>query len=257
MRTRFFLLLFPLLSTPLPVLAASQCDGTPVDSSLPDGQRADQLAKRAFACVKERKPVQSIALFSELISIEPNNFHAYLNRGSTYVRMGELDAGLKDYSHVIELEPDHFEGWYNRGSSRLVARQYDEAIFDLTEAIRLKPDLAYAYCNRGLGYLRKAEQEKARADFEKGLELRVDMPLCYAGLGDIKLADGKYQDAIEDLTRGINLKPTAEALAHRGTAYERLGESEKALRDYRSALSLSPGLKEAQTGTARLSKEQQ
>jgi tetratricopeptide (TPR) repeat protein len=158
MRTRFFLLLFPLLSTPLPVLAASQCDGTPVDSSLPDGQRADQLAKRAFACVKERKPVQSIALFSELISIEPNNFHAYLNRGSTYVRMGELDAGLKDYSHVIELEPDHFEGWYNRGSSRLVARQYDEAIFDLTEAIRLKPDLRLEW--RGQDGQEKAEQCK-------------------------------------------------------------------------------------------------
>jgi len=254
MRTRFFLLLFPLLSTPLPVLAAP-CDGAPVDSSLPSGQRADQLAKRAFACLKERKPLQSIALFSELIGIEPNNAQAYLNRGSTYVGMGQLDAGLKDYSHVIELEPGHFEGWYNRGASRLAARQYDEAILDLTETIRLKPDLAYAYCNRGLGYLRKAELEKARADFEKGLKLRLDMPLCYLGRGDIELADGKYRDAIEDLTRGINFKPTAEALAHRGTAYERLGESEEALRDYRSALSLSPRLKEAQTGIARLSKD--
>lgn len=253
MRKRFVLLLFLLLVTALPTHAAQpQCDGPPVDSSLPDRTRAEKLANRAFACLKEVKPLQSIALFSEFIGIQPDNAQAYLNRGSTYVRMGQFDAGLSDYSRVVELEPNRFEGWYNRGSARVAARQYDEAISDLTEAIRLKPDLGYAYCNRGLSYLRKDESERALADFEKGLALRVDMPLCYYGRGEIELSDGKYREAIEDLTRGINFKPTAEALAHRATAYERLGESDKALRDYQNALSLSPRFEAAQTGIARL-----
>ncbi|HZJ12529.1 MAG TPA: tetratricopeptide repeat protein [Methyloceanibacter sp.] len=252
MRTRFFLLL-PLLLMALPTHAAQpHCDGPPVDSSLPDKARAEKLANRAFACLKEAKPLQSIALFSEFIGVQPDNAQAHLNRGSTYVRMGQLDAGLSDYSRVIELEPTRFEGWYNRGSTRVASRQYDEAISDLTEAIRLKPDLAYAYCNRGLSYLRKSENEEALADFEKGLALRVDMPLCYYGRGEFELSDGKYREAIEDLTRGINFKPTAEALAHRATAYERLGESDKALRDYRQALSLRPRFEAAQTGIARL-----
>lgn len=253
MRKRIFLLLLPLLLTALPTHAAQpQCEGPPVDSSLPDKTRAEQLANRAFACIKEVKPLQSIALFSEFIGIQPDNAQAYLNRGSTYVRMGQFDAGLSDYSQVIALEPTRFEGWYNRGSARVAARQYDEAIPDLTEAIRLKPDLGYAYCNRGLSYLRKNEIEQALADFEKGLALRVDMPLCYYGRGELALSDGKYREAIEDLTRGINFKPTAQALTHRATAYERLGERDKALRDYRNALSLSPRFEAAQTGIARL-----
>lgn len=254
MRNRFCLLLLPFLSTPLPAIAAQpQCAGTLADPSLPDSARAEQLTKRAFACLKEKKPVQSIALLSELIGIQPDNAQAYLNRGSTYVRLGQFDAGVSDYDRVIGLEPSRFEGWYNRGSARVAARQYDAAISDLNETIRLKPDFARAYCNRGLALLRKGEQEEALADFEKGLELQVDMPLCYYGRGEVELSDGKYRDAIDDLTRGINFKPIAEALVHRATAYERLGESDKALRDYRSALSLQPRFKEAKAGITRLS----
>ncbi|WP_045364987.1 tetratricopeptide repeat protein [Methyloceanibacter caenitepidi] len=171
--------------------------------------------------------------------------------------MGELDAGLDDYGRVIELEPKQFEGWYNRGSAHIAARQYDDAISDLSEAIRLRPNVGYAYCNRGLSYLRKAERVKALADFEKGLSLWADMPLCYYGRGEIRLADGKYQEAIDDFTRGINSKPTAESLAQRATAYESIGEKKKALKDYRSALSLQPRLKTAAAGIARLTQNNQ
>ena len=252
MRKQFLLLL--LLSIPLPTLAASPpCDSLPVDSSLPDAMRAEQLGNRALSCLKQDKPLQSIALFSELIGVVPNNAQAYLNRGNLFVRMGQLDTGLEDYTRVIELEPTHFEGWYNRGSTRVAAGKYDEAISDLTEAIKMKPDLARAYCNRGLSFLRKDEPKEALADFEKGLSLQADMPLCYSGKGEIELSVGEYREAIDDLTRGINFKPTAEALAQRATAYERLSEDDKTLSDFRDALSLRPRLKEAQAGVKRLS----
>jgi len=253
MRKRFFSLILLVMTVPMPALATPQCDVGPVDSSLPDTRRVEELASRAFACLKAGKPIQSIALFSELIGVDPDHAQAYLNRGSTFVRMREFDAGLSDYTRVIELEPSRFEGWYNRGSTLIAANKYDKAVSDLTEAIRRNPDLGYACCNRGLSYLRKSEHEQALADFEKGLTLRVDMPLCYYGRGEIELSNGQYREAIDDLTRGINFKPTAEALTHRATAYERLGESDKALRDYRKALSLRANWKEAQAGIARLS----
>ena len=258
MRKRLFAILLLLPSTPLPTHAASPpCEGVVVDSSLPKSTRAGQLADQALVCLKANKPIQAIASLSELIGDEPDNVQAYLNRGNLFVRMGQFDAGFADYSHVIALEPDHFEGWYNRGSARLAAAEYDGAIADLTEAIKLKPDLARAYCNRGLGLLRNGDHDKARDDFEKGMKIKVELPLCYYGRGEVALSEGRYQEAIEDLTIGINLKPAAEALAHRATAYERLGESSKALRDYRNALSLRPRFETAQMGIARLTQNQQ
>ena len=257
MRKRVLCLSLVLLSTaPQASAAPPPCNGAPVDASLTTDARAEQLTLRAFSCVREGKTVQAIALFSELIGIDRNNGEAYLNRGSTYVRAHQIDAGLADYTSAIDLAPDRFEGWYNRGAAQLAARRYDEGIADLAEAIRLKPDLAHAYCNRGLGHLRKKEHAMARADFDKGLELEVGLPLCYLGRGEIHFANGNDRSAVEDLTRGINLKPTAEALARRGNAYERLGKRDKALKDYKNALSLRPRWPEAEVGIVRLTQGQ-
>ncbi len=256
MRKRVLWLSFVLLLTAPPAVAAApSCSGDPVDASLPESARTEQLALRAFSCIRTGKPVQAIAFFSEQIGIDPGNAQAYLNRGSAFVRARQIDAGLADYTRVVELAPDRYEGWYNRGAAHLAARRYHDAIADLTEAIRLKPDLAHAYCNRGLGYLRKAEYAKARADFEKGLQFDEGLPLCYLGRGEIHFANGNDRNAVRDLTRGINLKPTAEALVRRATAYERLGLQDKALKDFKSALLLHPRLREAETGIARLSGE--
>ncbi|WP_083241651.1 tetratricopeptide repeat protein [Methyloceanibacter stevinii] len=258
MRKRLLVLLLPLLSTPLQAHAASPpCGGSVIDSSLPQSERVEQLTREALACVKAGKSVRAIAYLSEIIGFDPNRAQAYLNRGNTFARLGDFDAGLADYGRVIALEPNQFEGWYNRGSARVAVGQYDAAIADLTEAIRLKPNVGYAYCSRGLSHLRKAERAKALADFEKGLSLWVDMPLCYYGRGEIRLADGKHQDAIDDFSRGIKSKPTAESLTQRAAAYETIGEIQKALKDYRSALSLQPRLKTAEAGIARLTRNSQ
>lgn len=138
--------------------ATYSCNSSPFyDESVPDKQRADVLRQRAMACVREGKPIQSIALFSELIGIQPESSDAYLNRGSAYIQTGQFELGVADYSHVISLKPDATEAWYNRGTAFVVAHQYDRAIADLSEAIRLKPDSARAYCNRGLAYMGKSD----------------------------------------------------------------------------------------------------
>jgi tetratricopeptide (TPR) repeat protein len=121
-----------------------------LDDSFPEDQRAQILLKRALTCVKEGKPHQSIALFSELIGLQPGNVDAYLNRGSAYIQSGQFELGVADFSHIIAVKPDAMEAWYNRGTAFVVARQYDRAIADLNEAIRLRPDSARAYCNRAL-----------------------------------------------------------------------------------------------------------
>ena len=248
----FFLFLVIAVSAPANVLAATQCEGPPAALSVGKAAYAEQVIARALACAKRGKTLLSISLLSELVGRQPNNANAYLNRGNLYASLRDFDAAVSDYTRVIQLKPRHFGGWYNRGASRLAGGQYDEAIADLTKAIQVKPGLANGYCNRGLGYLRKGENEPALADFEMGLALGTDLPLCYVGRGDIHLRNRNYRDAVDDLSQAITLKPNAEALVRRAVAYEKLNETDKAIRDYREALSLNPKSTEAQSGLARL-----
>lgn len=231
----------------------SNCVELPLlEDSMPAEQRADLLQKRAMACVREGKLPQSIALFSELIGLQPSNTTAYLSRGSAYLQTGQFELGIADFSHLITVEPKMPEAWYNRGTAFIAARQYERAIADLGEAIRLKPSLARAYCNRALALTQKSEYDKALSDLNTGIEKDSKLPFCHYARGELYFAKGNYKSAIDDLTIGLRLQPNVQGLTTRGKAYELLGDREKALADYRAALAIAPGFKEAQEGEARL-----
>jgi TPR repeat len=61
---------------------ATGCQDFYPDRSVSSEERARTLAENGRACVREGKPEQSIALFSELIGLNPQNATAYLNRGN-------------------------------------------------------------------------------------------------------------------------------------------------------------------------------
>ena len=113
-----------------------------LDDTVSKEQRARTLLDRGATCVREGKPLQLIAIFSELIGLQSNNTIAYLNRGNAYLQSGQFELDIADFSHIISVEPKMTEAWYNRGTGFIAGRQYEQAIADLTEAIRLKPGLA-------------------------------------------------------------------------------------------------------------------
>ena len=81
-----------------PTFAESTCGNLP---SLTEGSskdvKVDYLMRRAFACVQEGKPALSVEIFSEIISIDPENEAAYLNRGSAYLQTGQPDLAIADF----------------------------------------------------------------------------------------------------------------------------------------------------------------
>ena len=100
---------------PATVLAqAPGCRDPYPDNSIGSERRAQLLLENAGACVREGKPLQSIALFSELIGLDPHNAGAYLNRGNAYLQVGQLESGIADFDRAIRLKPDATEAWYNR-----------------------------------------------------------------------------------------------------------------------------------------------
>ena len=67
------------------------------------------------------------------------------------------------------------------------------------------------------------------------------------------MAKGEYQEAIGDLSTGLKLYPAnAEGLSRRGEAYERLGEHDKALADFKAALVIAPDSEAARAALNRL-----
>ena len=253
MLKRLVIACLPFLGAPASALPATQdCTASP---SLPESQseQISLLIDVAKACARQGNYDQAVSLLGEAISKDPNNTTALLDRGTVYAKKGEVKASLEDFSHVINLKPDMAEAWYSRGTL-YVRLNLETGIVDLSQAIRLDPNMGMAYCNRGMAYMAQQKLDQALDDLTAGT--KRDNPaivICYFALGKLFMLQKEYQQAVDAFTQGINRVPTsAEALAQRGLAYEQLGDREKAVADFHSALGISPSLRFALAGVERL-----
>ena len=115
----------------------------------------------------------AIADYSQVIKLRPDDGTAYYFLGVSYDAIGNQAGAFDNYTKAIELAPTEWV-FLGRGSIYVKRGDLDHALNDFTEAIRLGPTVIQGYYNRGLVYQQKNENAKAMADFEKVLELSPD-----------------------------------------------------------------------------------
>src|SRR6476661_8698484 len=86
--------------------------GLPIETLGSDKEQREALYQQATACVWEGKPLQAVALLSQIIKSDPTAAVAYLNRGSAQASAGEVALALNDFSVAINLDPNLVEAWY-------------------------------------------------------------------------------------------------------------------------------------------------
>ncbi|GAB4236243.1 MAG: hypothetical protein Kow0049_21280 [Stanieria sp.] len=137
---------------------------------------------------------------------------------------------------------------------------YDDAIKDFKEAIRYDSNLdsleyARAFRVRGYIYSRLGKPQQAIQDFNQALYVDNKYAPAYFARGCVRTESGDYQKAIEDYNlairygKGKDQEHTlairqdrnsdfdkAESYYHRGQAYAKLKQYQKAVQDYTEAL---------------------
>jgi tetratricopeptide (TPR) repeat protein len=83
------------------------------------------------------------------------------------------DRALALFSEVIRLDPKDDGAFYNRGCVYAALQQHDKAIADYSEAIRLNPKRAGAFNNRGISHTALGQRQLAVEDFKKADELKA------------------------------------------------------------------------------------
>jgi tetratricopeptide (TPR) repeat protein len=145
----------------------------------------------------------------------------------------------------VEHSPGTAKESYAMGRLYLVDGEYRSALVLFNEAIDIDPTFAEAYYVRGRVYLKLDDISKALDDFNRVIELAPEgarvLAASYYSRAGILLDRGEYQRAIEDTTKALELMPhTAMFHALRGEAYQKTGNTERALRDYETAADLDP-----------------
>ena len=75
--------------------------------------------------------------------------NTHYNRGLAYMRKGEVDNALADYSGAIQFKHNYAEAYNNRGITYQKKGEIIYAVQDYSTAIGLNPELAEPHANRG------------------------------------------------------------------------------------------------------------
>ena len=155
-----------------------------------------------------------------VMRLKPHEAEYLLSRGICHLDNGDADLAIGDLDRFIQLHPNWVGGYFNRANAYFAKGAYDLAIADYSEALLHQPaDPDGIFWNRASAYAEKRD----------------------------------YAHAIEIYDLTIRMKPNvADRYRIRAEVYEKWGEREAAMQDYRKALSLEPDNPAAKNGLRHL-----
>ena len=209
---------------------------------------ARTLSSSNLTARSKRELDQNISDLNQAILQDPDSADAFNNLGLAYSARGDLEKAIVAYKQAIILNPNFGNAYSNLGNAYDDTGDGDHAIASWSKVILLDPQNAAAFNNRGTDYLQKDDAKRAIADFDKAIALNPSYATAYnpkiAHLYNDRCWDrigvGQLQEALSDCNLATGLRPRyAEALDSRGFVYLKLGETDLAIDDFNSALTLS------------------
>ncbi len=187
-------------------------------------------------------------LFTKAVNVYPHNPQAREFLATGYWLEGKLDSAIYHLDYAVNVLNFHTTDTYGQ-----LALCWDDkndmqkANFFYSKAIALDPENFTSRFNRGLLLLHE-NPEQALTDFKvcessQNADIIQQLPelqaTCYGLLG-------MYQQSIEQFNKAIPISLDKKVVYfNRGVTYEKMGEYENALLDYRKTIQFDPSHEDA------------
>ena len=134
----------------------------------------DSAAKRALADIYRatHHDAEAEAVYSELITSQPEDWRLWFARGAARVRLSRVAEGEADMSHALQLSPNQPDvmnylaySWIDRGE------HMEEGLAMIQRALALRPDSAAIVDSLGWAYYRMRDYPRALEQLEHAVEL--------------------------------------------------------------------------------------
>lgn len=188
--------------------------------------------------------------FNKAISIDPKYRQSYISLAKYKAENGRYDQAMKDVERAISLNPEMTDGYMVKGIICHLRGDNHAAITNFREIVMREADnlRAYSYISKCCNAAGRYQEAAEAAD--RGIAINGDYVNLYVNKGVALYHMEKYDEAIEAFRKVItnqNIVNTAaveSAYRFRGMAYEKIGNTEKALSDYQKLLRYNPDRKD-------------
>ncbi|MCS6862938.1 MAG: tetratricopeptide repeat protein [Abditibacteriales bacterium] len=235
---------------------------------------------------KRKEYARAIEQWQHVLAQAPDHGLARMELARCYWRANQREKAVEQYDHCLRLYPDSLPLRLTLAALYRQAGLLDRALAVCREAQRIAPDdgrvlvetarvhllqgdadAALTCLNKvkvkggrvsnlsptvrqliSLAYFKKGDAVRAEAELLEGLKRTPDDPTLLIQLASVYLAQKKYANAITHCQRLLEVKPNSWAARFRlARAYELMGDSERAIGEYRRALVDARGLEVAWT----------
>lgn len=156
-------------------------------------------------------------------------------------KQGDYQGAIALFSQLIELNPNSAADYNNRGLMFFRSGQKQKALSDYNQALEINPNLDSAYNNRANYYVSIGQTAKALEDYEQALDLNPANSRTWINQAITLRELGLYNLAIENLDLALVLGCLeGHIYAERGRAYHLRGDWNCAISDYQQALAQLP-----------------
>jgi tetratricopeptide (TPR) repeat protein len=204
------------------------------------------------------QPVKAEQSFRTAVRLDPSLARARFELGKLLEQAGDRDGALREFEAAVQSAPNLTAARYRmarllqqtgqpqRGSAELAAMRE-------MSAQRAKGEQAAMAYKHALELLDGNEFQGAVRELENAVQLRPDFTELRGALAEahrqwgISLEAGDLPEAIAQFGKAIELEPDAETQNHLGVLLAKSGHLNAAIDQFRSALALRPGYRNAET----------
>jgi tetratricopeptide (TPR) repeat protein len=206
----------------------------------------------------------AVEAFSGAVALQPDSMLAYLKRGDTYRRRGDLAAALRDIRQAVTLDPTSTRALELLGDVNVAMTRYEraadnyrrfialddrsprvlyklalahyrngqsaQAIEALRQAVTLDERFSEAHHLLGLCLRERARKDEAVRALRRAIDLNPAFVAARGDLANLYCELGRNRDCIEQLEALAAIEPSrAERLVMVGLTYARLGRTDAAI----------------------------
>ena len=180
-------------------------------------------------------------LFSQAHHLNPAHAVICLQLGICYSNLGELEIANKLYKQASSIDPNQIEPIVNLANNLTKQNQFQEAYALYKKALLLNPLSALVHYNIGSLFLKSMKPQEALSWFWQSLELEENNASAWNSLGVALTDTGAIEEALDAYQRAIACDPAfEEPLFNVHTVLLDLGNNEAAIEALKKVCDLDP-----------------
>lgn len=181
---------------------------------------------------------QKIALYNQVIELEPENLDAYFYRGIAKNDLGDYYAAIVDYSKIIVAKPDA-DTYFNRANSRYSLKDLEGAKEDYKKAIEMDPYFVDALYSLACTNFDLGDFELALTNFNKVIKIQPYHQNAYHLRARIYSDLKDHKKALQNYSMAILITPSADSYYNRGVYLMEINYYKKANSDLSKSIRLN------------------